>query len=211
MVNKTQKLQALKDFLQDSAFAHIDGHSMHDGYGCKGHDEAFIAKAQELLSLIEEENYGYEPKVIETLSIRGDGSTSVEKNSAEDFELRQILLAREVQKNRNSENSFEITDEDLLDPFPWRKKFDENERREKLDRVDSEWIFWPRGGYIKNIAAYASRGGIDPEPYLDLPPRPDLIIKGRTRFATMTESKASNAERVFRPREGFDQDEANYS
>lgn len=250
MVNKDMKLQALKGFLQDSAFAHIDGHSMHDGYGCKGHDEAFTAKAEELLALIEDENYGYEPKVIETRSIRGDGnydsrdlksflkalttdqfrayktlttgevltllryddgSTSIEKNSAEDFEIRQIELSREVQKNRTAENSFEVQDKDLLDPFPWRKKFDENERREKLDRVDSDWIFWPRGGYTKNIAAYASRGGIDPEPYLDLPPHPDLIIKGRTRFSTMTESKARNAERVFRPREGFEQDEANYS
>lgn len=74
MVNKEQKLQALKDFLEGPAFAHIDGHSNHDGYGCKGHDEAFTAKAQELLSLIEEENYGYEPKVIEVRTIRGDGN-----------------------------------------------------------------------------------------------------------------------------------------
>lgn len=180
MVNREMKLQALKDFLEGSALAQVDGHSHHDGYGCKGHEEAFTAKAQELLSLIEEENYGYDPKVIDTRSIRGDGhddsrdlksflkalthdqfqvykalttgevltllryddgSTSVEKNSAEDFEIRQIELSREVQKNRSAENSFEVQDEDLLDPLPWRKKFDENERREKLDQVDSDWIF----------------------------------------------------------------------
>lgn len=142
MVNREMKLQALKDFLQDSAFAHIDGHSHHDGPGCKGHEEAFIAKARELLSLIEEKNYGYDPKVIDARSIRGDGnydsrdlksflkalshdqfqvyktlttgevltllryddgSTSVEKNSAEDFEIRQIELSREVQKNRREQ------------------------------------------------------------------------------------------------------------
>lgn len=142
MATREQKLQSLMDFLEVSAFASIDGHSMHDGPGCKGHEEAFTAKAQELLSLIEEENYGYDPKVIDTRSIRGDGnydsrdlksffralshdqfqvyktlttgevltllryddgSTSVEKNSAEDFEIRQIELSREVQKNRREQ------------------------------------------------------------------------------------------------------------
>lgn len=138
MATREQKLQALKDFLE-VAFASIDGHSMHDGPGCKGHDECFNAKAEELLVLIEEENYGYDPLLLEVRSIRGggkydrrdlksfkdrlnphqfeayrnledgqwlsllefdDGSTSIEINSSEDFEIRQIELAREATKNK---------------------------------------------------------------------------------------------------------------
>ena len=60
MLSKEMKTQALKDFLEVSASAQIDGHSADDGSGCKGHDEKFTAKAEELLRLIEDENYGYE-------------------------------------------------------------------------------------------------------------------------------------------------------
>ena len=248
MVSKNQKLQALRDFLELNATAQIDGHSHHDGYGCRGHEEAFTAKAEELLALIEEENYGYEPLLLEVRSIRGggsydrrdlkaflkrltqdqlkayselepgqwlslleydDGSTGIELNSSEDFELRQLELAREAA--RNKANLEEPEPKVYLDPLPWRNRRNFDERSFKRDRYDREWEFSPRAGYSRDAMDYAPRGGIDPTPYLDLPPRPDLIIKGRTRWSTMAENKASNSERVFRPREGFEQDEANYS
>lgn len=248
MLTRTQKLQALKDFLEGSALAQVDGHSHHDGPGCKGHDDSFTAKAEELLALIEDENYGYEPLLLEVRSIRGggkydrrdlksflerlnphqfeayqnledgqwlsllefdDGSTSIELNSSEDFEIRQIELAREATKNKA--NLPEPEPKLYLDPLPWRNRRSFEDRSFKRDRYDREWEFSPRAGYSRAVMDYAPRGGIDPEPYLDLPPEPGLICKGRTRWATMAENKPRNAERVFRPREGFDQDEANYS
>jgi len=138
MVTRNQKIEAIKNFLEVSAFAQIDGHSAHDGFGCKGHDEAFSAKAEELLTLIEEENYGYEPLLVGARSFQNgqdydrrdlksflkaldasqfkswtqlkkgqwitlleydNGSTAVEVDSPEDFELRQVERAREIQKN----------------------------------------------------------------------------------------------------------------
>lgn len=140
MVSYEQKIATLKDFLEGSAFAQIDGHSAHDGFGCKGHDEAFTAKAKELLALIEEENYGYEPLLVGARSFQNghdydrrdlksflkaldpsqfkswtqlkkdqwitlleydNGSTAVEVDSPENFELRQVERAREIQKNNS--------------------------------------------------------------------------------------------------------------
>lgn len=64
MVTRNQKLNALKDFLETQAFAQVNGHDANDGVGCEGHEAAFTAKAEELLSLIEAENYGYEPRLV---------------------------------------------------------------------------------------------------------------------------------------------------
>lgn len=65
MVTRDQKLEAIAGFLEYSASAQIDGHSSHDGVSCKGHSEAFEAKAAELLELIGD-NFGYEPTESET-------------------------------------------------------------------------------------------------------------------------------------------------
>ncbi len=73
MLSKEQKLESLKSFLEINAFATIDGHDANDGPGCKGHEEAFRAKAEELLALIETDNYGYAPK-LETFRAKSYGS-----------------------------------------------------------------------------------------------------------------------------------------
>lgn len=74
MASRIQKIQALRDFLEISATAQIDGHSHQDGFGCRGHDEAFTAKAEELLALIEDENYGYEAEADRTDGETADGN-----------------------------------------------------------------------------------------------------------------------------------------
>lgn len=56
---REQKIAALSDFLQYSAAGQVRGHSSLDGIGCLDHDEAFRAKAEELLELIEDDGYGY--------------------------------------------------------------------------------------------------------------------------------------------------------
>lgn len=84
MLSKEQKLESLKSFLEINAFATIDGHDANDGSGCKGHEEAFLAKAQELLALIEEDNYGYAPK-LKNFRSRSYGS------SVDSRDLRALL------------------------------------------------------------------------------------------------------------------------
>jgi len=64
---REQKIEALSDFLENRASAHPRGHSFLDGIGCPDHDKAFGEVAEELLKLIEDENYGYE----ENTSIQG--------------------------------------------------------------------------------------------------------------------------------------------
>jgi len=56
---KQQKIEALSNFLEYEAAGQVRGHSALDGIGCPDHDAAFRAKAEELLKLVEDENYGY--------------------------------------------------------------------------------------------------------------------------------------------------------
>lgn len=137
-ITKEQKIAALSEFIEIRAGGRVDGHSAHCGSSCKGHDPAFENLATELLALIEDENYGHAPLLIQARSIQNavgqdirdikaiilqftppqyiswtklekyhwitllkydNGSTAIEINSPEDFELRQIELAREVRRN----------------------------------------------------------------------------------------------------------------
>lgn len=95
-----------------------------------------------------------------------------------------------------------------LDPEPWEHKRSRSERAHSLDSLDENWEFYPRRGFARDAELYGVFGGIDPAPYVIVPPDGKLV-KGRTRYQRPVETK--NATCVFSPRDGFEQDESKYA
>lgn len=97
-----------------------------------------------------------------------------------------------------------------LDPLAYRNRRKWDERRSRMEKRDREWEFSPRPGFNRDSEAYGILyGGLDPLPYVIVPPRPGLVPKGRHRFASRSE-KPSNAELSFDPRPGYETEEAKY-
>lgn len=110
--------------------------------------------------------------------------------------------AKLIRENPDAE-IIEINFSKPFDPEPW-ENLREGIRAAKLDKTEKGWEFYPRHGCEMDSNAYRHIGGIDPTPYLIA----NENIKGKRRYKEMP--NISNAECIFSPREGFEQDESFY-